>query len=55
MLLLFFKNLDELSNNVLETTASFLATGLDPNKSIIFNQSAVSGHSELAWILKLCI
>ena len=41
----------ELSNNVLEITASFIATGLDPNKSIIFNQSAVSGHSELAWIL----
>ena len=40
-----------LSNNVLETTASFLAAGIDPNKSIIFNQSAVSGHSELAWIL----
>jgi tryptophanyl-tRNA synthetase len=36
---------------VLETTASFLATGLDPNKSIIFNQSSVSGHAELAWIL----
>jgi len=35
----------------LETTASFLAAGIDPNKSIIFNQSAVSGHSELAWIL----
>ena len=46
-----FQKPDELSNNVLETTASFLATGLDPNKSIIFNQSAVSGHSELAWIL----
>ena len=30
---------------------SFLATGLDPNKSIIFNQSSVSGHAELAWIL----
>jgi tryptophanyl-tRNA synthetase len=41
----------ELTKNVLETTASFLATGLDPNKSIIFNQSSVSGHSELAWIL----
>ena len=41
---------DELKNNILETTASFLATGLDPNKSIIFNQSAVSAHSELAWI-----
>jgi tryptophanyl-tRNA synthetase len=39
---------------VLETTASFLATGLDPSKSIIFNQSSVSGHSELAWILN-CI
>jgi tryptophanyl-tRNA synthetase len=46
-----FQKPDELSNNVLETTAGFLAAGLDPNKSIIFNQSAVSGHSELAWIL----
>ena len=40
-----------LHDNVLETTASFLASGLDPNKSIIFNQSSVSGHAELAWIL----
>ena len=46
-----FQKPDELKNNVLETTASFLATGLDPDKSIIFNQSAVSGHAELAWIL----
>ena len=46
-----FQNPNELSNNVLETAASFLAAGLDPKKSIIFNQSAVSGHSELAWIL----
>ncbi|MDC0943186.1 tryptophan--tRNA ligase [Pelagibacteraceae bacterium] len=45
-----YQNPSELSNNVLETTAAFLATGLDPNKSIIFNQSAVSGHAELAWI-----
>ena len=45
-----FQNPDELRNNILETTASFLATGLDPNKSIIFNQSSVSAHSELAWI-----
>ena len=42
---------NDLYNNVLETTASFLATGLNPDKSIIFNQSSVSGHSELAWIL----
>ena len=46
-----FQNPKELRKNILETTASFLATGIDPNKSIIFNQSSVSGHAELAWIL----
>ena len=46
-----FQNPEKLKNNVLETVASFLATGLNPNKSIIFNQSSVSGHAELAWIL----
>jgi tryptophanyl-tRNA synthetase len=46
-----FQKPDELYDNVLETTASFLATGLDSDKSIIFNQSSVSGHTELAWIL----
>ena len=45
-----FQNPNELKNNIFETTASFLATGLDPTKSIIFNQSSVSAHSELAWI-----
>ena len=45
-----FQKPEDLNNNVLETVASFLATGLDPNKSIIFNQSSVSGHAELAWI-----
>ena len=49
-----FQNPDQLRNNVLETVASFIATGLNPSKSIIFNQSAVSGHAELAWILN-CI
>ena len=46
-----FQKPEELKKNVLETVASFLATGLDSNKSIIFNQSAVSGHAELSWIL----
>ena len=46
-----FQKPNELQNNVLETVASFIATGLDPNKSIIFNQSSVPGHTELAWIL----
>ena len=45
-----FQNPKELKNNVLETVASFLATGLNPEKSVIFNQSSVSGHAELAWI-----
>ena len=46
-----FQDPNLLYDNVLETTAGFLATGLDPDKSIIFNQSSVSGHAELAWIL----
>ena len=46
-----FQKPSELHDNVLETTASFLASGLNPDKSIIFNQSSVSGHAELAWIL----
>ena len=49
-----FQNPKDLTNNILETTAGFLATGLDSDKSIIFNQSSVSGHSELAWIFN-CI
>ena len=40
-----------LKNNIRETTAIFLASGIDPNKSIIFNQSLVSAHSECSWIL----
>ena len=46
-----FQKPKELESNVFETLATFLATGLDPEKSIIFNQSSVSGHAELAWIL----
>jgi len=46
-----FQNPQELKKNTLETTAGFLASGLDANKSIIFNQSSVSGHAELGWIL----
>jgi tryptophanyl-tRNA synthetase len=45
-----FQDPKELKNNILETTAGFLATGLDSKKSIIFNQSSVSGHAELGWI-----
>ncbi len=40
-----------LKTNIRETTATFLASGIDPNKSIIFNQSLVPAHSEGSWIL----
>jgi len=40
-----------LKNNIRETTAAFLASGIDPNKSIIFNQSLVPAHCEGSWIL----
>ena len=44
------QNPKELKSNVLETIASFIASGLNPEKNIIFNQASVSAHSELAWV-----
>ena len=41
----------ELRKNIRETLATFIASGLDSKKSIIFNQSSVSAHAEGAWIL----
>ncbi len=41
----------ELKNNIRETVATFVASGIDPKKSIIFNQSGVAAHAEGAWIL----
>ena len=40
----------ELANNIREVTAAFLAAGIDPKAHIVFNQSQVSAHAELAWI-----
>jgi len=44
------QNPKELKSNILETIASFIASGLDPKKNIIFNQASVAAHAELAWI-----
>ena len=46
-----FQDPKELRKSMLETTATFIACGLDFKKSIIFNQSSVSEHAELAWVL----
>ena len=43
-----------LKNNTYEVVATYSASGIDPVKSVIFNQSNVSSHSELAWIFN-CI
>jgi tryptophanyl-tRNA synthetase len=40
-----------LRQKVREVAAVYLAVGLDPEKSVIFRQSRVSGHAELAWLL----
>jgi tryptophanyl-tRNA synthetase len=44
-------NPKELQKNILETTAVYLAAGINPEKSIIFVQSDVKEHAELAWLL----
>lgn len=41
---------DELRRCTREVTAAFIASGIDPKKQIIFNQSQVAGHAELAWV-----
>jgi tryptophanyl-tRNA synthetase len=41
----------ELHQNIYELTADYLAAGLDPKKSLIYQQSRISAHSELGWVL----
>ncbi len=44
----------ELQKNIIDIVKIYLASGIDPAKSIIFKQSDISAHTELAWILN-CI
>ena len=41
---------EELPRAIREATATFLACGIDPKKHIVFNQSQVAEHAELAWM-----
>jgi tryptophanyl-tRNA synthetase len=43
---------EQLSKSIREMAAALIASGIDPNKSIIFRQSAIPAHAELAWILQ---
>ena len=45
-----FQDPKALAGNIREVTAAYLACGLDPERSIIFNQSQVAEHAELAWV-----
>src|SRR6202521_1386841 len=40
----------ELKRNIRETAAAYVACGIDPKKHIVFNQSQVAEHAELAWV-----
>jgi tryptophanyl-tRNA synthetase len=40
----------ELHRNTREVTAAYIAAGIDPERNIIFNQSQVPGHTQLAWL-----
>ena len=41
---------DVLRQSTREVTAAFIASGIDPKQHVVFNQSQVSGHAELAWV-----
>lgn len=45
------QNPDELHKNILFSVAAYLAAGVDPEKTILFQQSRVPEHTELGWIL----
>lgn len=46
----FIHNREDMHNNTLGLVLDYLAIGIDPEKSVIFKQSDVSAHTELAWI-----
>lgn len=48
------QNPEDLRRRILDITKIYLASGINPKKSVIFQQSAVSAHTELAWVLNCC-
>jgi len=42
---------EELSRRILDVVRTYLAVGINPEKSVIFQQSDITAHTELAWIL----
>src|SRR3954467_13433528 len=46
-----YRHPKELEAATREVAAAYIASGVDPNKSVLFNQSRVAEHAELAWVL----
>ncbi|MFA6158054.1 MAG: tryptophan--tRNA ligase [Candidatus Paceibacterota bacterium] len=46
----FIQNKAEMQTNIIDLALDYIAIGLDPKKSVLFKQSDVSAHTELAWI-----
>lgn len=49
------RNASELRTNILNTTKDFIAAGVDPEQAIIFKQSDVREHTELAWVFQCLV
>src|SRR5579859_1726364 len=49
------KNPPELRANIFEIVRAYLAAGVDPNRAVIFKQSDISEHTELAWIFECLV
>lgn len=46
----FIQNAEEMQQRILDVTRGYLAIGLDPAKSVLFKQSDITEHTELAWV-----
>lgn len=46
----FIQNKKEMQDNIIDLAIDYLAIGLNPRKAVLFKQSDVSAHTELAWI-----
>src|SRR3989344_3704954 len=46
----FIQNKEEMKSQILNLALDYLAIGLDPHKSVLFKQSDISSHTELAWV-----
>ncbi len=49
------KNPQELRKNIIEIVKAYIAAGVDPSKAVIFKQSDIQEHTELAWIFECLV